>query len=72
MNAQQVSTSHHVNAQSAANPSMIEADTPARTFTQYASMTVGVSHSAAEKKALAVAKSEKPKWDTQKEPFHTF
>ena len=43
-----------------------------RAFTQYASMTGGVSHSVPEKKALAVAKSEKSKWDTQKESFHTF
>ena len=35
-------------------------------------MTSGVSHSVPEKRALAVAKSEKPKWDTQKEPFQTF
>ena len=63
---------HHVNAQSAANPSMIDADTLARTFTQYASMTSGVSRNVPEKKALAVATSERPKWDTQKEPFHIF
>ena len=71
MNAQQASTSHHVNAQSAANPSMIDGDTLARAFTQYASMSSGVSRNVPEKKALAVAKYEKPKWDTQKEPFHT-
>ena len=51
---------------------MIDADTLARAFTEYASMTSGFSHSVPEKKALAVAKYEKPKWDTQKEPFHTF
>ena len=51
---------------------MIDADTLARAFTRYTSMTSGVSHSVPEKKALAVAKPEKPKWDTQKEPFHTF
>ena len=72
VNAQQASTSHHVNAQSAANPSMTDADTLARAFTQYASMSSGVSWNVPEKKALANAKSEKPKWDTQKEPFHTF
>ena len=72
VNAQQASTSHHVNAQSAANPFMIDADTLARAFTQYTSMTSGVSRNVPEKIALAVAKSEKPKWDTQKEPFHTF
>ena len=72
MNAQQASTSHHVNAQSAANPSMIDADTLARAFTQYANMTSCVSLNVPEKKALAVAKSEKPRWGTQKKPFHTF
>ena len=51
---------------------MIDADTLEPAFTQYASMTSGVSHSVPEKKAFAVAKSEKPRWDTQKEPFHTF
>ena len=71
MNAQQASTSHHVNAQSAANPSMTDADTLARAFTQHASMTGGASHNVSQRMALAVAKSEKPKWDTQKEPFHT-
>ena len=35
-------------------------------------MSNGVSRNVPEKKALAVAKSEKAKWDTQKEPFHTF
>ena len=58
-----------MNAHSTANPSMIDADTLARAFTQY---TSGVSHNVPEKKALAVAKSEKHKWYTQKEPFHTF
>ena len=72
VNAQQASTTHHANAQSTANPSMIDADTLARAFTQYASMSSGVSRNVSEKKALAVAKSEKPKWDIQKEPFHTF
>ena len=66
------STSHYVNAQFVANPSMIYADTLARAFTQYANMTSGVSHTVPEKKALAIAKSEKPKWDTQKRHFHTF
>ena len=63
VNAQQASTSHHVNAQSAANPSMIDADTQASAFTQYASasMTGGASHNVSQRKALAVAKSEKPK-----------
>ena len=72
VNAQQASTSHHVNAQSAANPSMIDTDTLARAFTQYASMTDGASHNVSQRKALTVAKSEKPKWHTQKEPYHTF
>ena len=72
VNAQQASTSHHVNAQSAANPSMIDADALARAFTQYASISGGVSRNVPEKKALAFAKSEKPRWDTQIEPFHTF
>ena len=49
---------------------MIDADTLARAFTKYASMTGGASHNVSQRKALAVAKSEKPKWDTQKEPFH--
>ena len=71
-NAQHASTSHHVNAESAANLSMIDADTLARTFTEYASMAGGASHNVSQRKALAVAKSKKPKWDTQKEPFHTF
>ena len=70
MNAQQASASQHVNAQSAANPSMIDADTLARAFTQYASMTGGASHNISQSKALAVAKCEKLKWDTQKEPSH--
>ena len=72
VNAQQASTSHHVNARCAANPSMIDVDTLARAFTQYASMTGGASHNVTQRKALPVAKSEKSKWDTQKEPFHTF
>ena len=72
VNAQQASTTHHGNAQSAPKPSMIDADTLARAFAQYASMSSGVSRIVPEKKALAVARSEKPKWDTQKEPFHTF
>ena len=38
----------------------------------YASMTGGASHDVSQRKALAVVKSEKPKWDTQKDPFHTF
>ena len=49
-----------MNAQSVANPSMIDPDTLARAITQYASMTSGVSRNVPEKKALAVAKSEKP------------
>ena len=72
LNAQHAST-RHANAQSAANPSMTDADTLARAFTQYANMSGDVvSHNVPEKKALAVAKYEKPKWDTKKEPFHTF
>ena len=31
----------------------------------------GVTRNVPAKKALVVAKSEKPKWDIQKEPFHT-
>ena len=72
VNAQHASTSNHVNAKSAPNPSMIEADTLARAFTRYASISGGASHNVSERKALAVAKSEKPKWDTEKEHFHTF
>ena len=64
--------SHHVNAQSAANPSMIDTDTLARAFTQYASMTGNASQNVSPRKALAVVKFEKPMWDTQNEPFHTF
>ena len=60
VNAQQASTSHNVNAQSAANPSMIDADTLARAITQYASMTGGALHNVSQRKALTVAKSEKP------------
>ena len=66
-------SNQHVNAQAAADPSMIDADTLAHAFTQHASMSShGVTGSTPEKKALAVAKSDKPKWDTQKEPFQTF
>ena len=68
----QPKAAHHVNAQSAANPSMIDADTLARAFTRCASMSSGVSRNVPEKKALAVDKSKKPKWDTHKEPFHMF
>ena len=70
-NAQLASTLH-VNAQSTAGPS-IDTNTLARALTHYASMSsLGVSRNVPEKKDLAVAKSEKPKWDTQKEPFPTF
>ena len=51
---------------------MIDSDTLARALTQYANMTSCVLRNVPENKALAVAKSEKPKWDTQKDPFHTF
>ena len=60
-----------MNAQSAAVPSTIDVDTLARAFAQYASMSShGVTGSFPEN--LAVAKSDKLKWDTQKELFHTF
>ena len=71
VNAQQAST-QHVNAQSAAGPS-IDIDTLARAFTHYANMSSqSVIRNVPEKKALAVVQSEKPNWNTQKEPFHTF
>ena len=61
-----------MNAQFAAGPP-IKMDTLACAFTHYASMSShGVTRSVPEKKALALAKSDKPMWDTQKEPFHTF
>ena len=60
VNAQRASTSHHVNAQSTANPSMIDADTLARAFTQYASMSSGVSRNVPEKKAWPLLSLRNP------------
>ena len=66
----QPTAAHHVDGQSAAGPSTIDVEKLARAFTQYASISShGVTGNVPDKKALAVAKSEKPKWDTQKEPF---
>ena len=69
-NIWQPTAAHHVNARSAANPSMIDADTLARAFTHYVSMSGhGVSRNVPEKKAFAVAKFDKPKWDTPERVF---